>query len=265
MQPEPTSISDIPAYRELCRRAADDLAVFHGFRSHPTYAYIVETAVPEVGQDYGTIALETLPAYRGMLDEFRRNDGIGGPPLVRYPGFGVFAPNTLRYVKHAADIERHFEPLAGKRVAEIGAGYGGLCRILSTRFADIEFHIFDLPEALALAERYLDLLGVRGVYFHSCFDPIRLADVDLVISSYAFSELNRTEQDRYLDGVVVGARAGFIHYGNVVATGAERSHAVAAIEARIPQATVNDPRFRLGAMDVHCGISLITWGGRTVR
>ena len=265
MQPHPTSISDLPAYRELCRRAADDPAAFNAFRSDPTYAFIVETAAPETGRDYGTIALETLPSYQAALDEFRRNDGIGGPPLVRYPEFGAFAPTTLRYVKQAADIERHFAALHGRRVVEIGAGYGGLCRILSTRFLDMEFHIFDLPEALALAERYLGLLGVRGVRFHSCFDPIALDDVELVISSYAFSELNRGEQERYLAGVMAAARAGFIHYGNVVETGPERSHPVAAIRERIPGATIDDPRFRLGAMDLHCGVSLITWGCVTAR
>lgn len=75
----------------------------------------------------------------------------------------------------------------------------------------MKYTLYDLPEALGLAERYL------GNY-EECRNNIRYADgghiyfednYDLVISEYAFCELRREVQDMYIEKVILKSRRGY--------------------------------------------------------
>ncbi|MFY8096141.1 MAG: putative sugar O-methyltransferase [Niveispirillum sp.] len=204
-----TSISDISDYRKFCAEAAETDEIFGSFRNHPIYKSIVETVSSEFGAQYATLAINKLPKILDYMDEFRRNDLYGGSQLFRYSNIGVFSPTTLRYIKFAIDMREMFGDLDAMRVAEIGVGYGGQCRILSALFKIKSYDLFDLPEPLLLARRYLDIFGLQNVNFCD-IDAGEFGPYDLVISNYAISEVEKSVQDKYIDKVILKSARGFV-------------------------------------------------------
>lgn len=214
-----TSISDVDRYNAVCDKAASDDMFFEIFRRHPVYMDIVETLPPEPGLEYIKIALQKCPDFAQRVDEFRRNDEVGSPLVATYSKIGAFAPTTLRYIKIAADLQAMFGDLTSARIAEIGVGYGGQCRILSCLHAFASYTIFDLPDALRLAERYLGHFNTPNV--HSASLSADSSTFDLVISNYALSEIRKDVQDEYIVKVLSKSKHGYIIY-NQQAFAAER-------------------------------------------
>jgi putative sugar O-methyltransferase len=206
---ERTSISDSSDYRNLCAEAAEMENVFGTFRAQPIYKSIVETVDAKSGAQYATVAINRFPKIIEYLDELRRNDLHGGPQIFRYSDIGAFSPTTLRYIKFAIDMKEMFGDLDGMRVAEIGVGYGGQCRILNTLFNIKSYDLFDLPETLLLARRYLDIFSLPNVYFVN-IDDGEFGPYDLVISNYAISEVEKSVQDKYIDRVILKSARGFL-------------------------------------------------------
>ncbi|MBJ7417317.1 MAG: putative sugar O-methyltransferase [Niveispirillum sp.] len=204
-----TSISDISDYRKLCAEAAEIDEIFGSFRNHPIYKSIVETVSSEYGSQYAALAFNKYPKILDYMDEFRRNDLYGGPQMFRYRSIGAFSPTTLRYIKFAIDIRELFGDLDGMRIAEIGVGYGGQCRILSALFKLKSYDLFDLPEPLQLAQRYLGAFYLDNLYFRD-IDADEFSDYDLVISNYAISEIEKSTQDKYIERLILKSKHGFI-------------------------------------------------------
>ena len=103
-----------------------------------------------------------------------------------------------------------------KSIAEIGIGYGGQCRIIKSMFPDVKYTLFDLPEVLGLAERYLNNYdqyksGIRYVDGGHIYIQ---DNYDMVISNYAFSELIPDVQDMYLDKVILRSKRGYITWNS---------------------------------------------------
>lgn len=75
-----------------------------------------------------------------------------------------------------------------------------------------------MPEALELAKKFLGKFclgeGNRINYIDGTED-IKKIEVDLLISNYAFSELNREIQDFYLDKIINHAASGYITWNSV--------------------------------------------------
>jgi hypothetical protein len=84
--------------------------------------------------------------------------------------------------------------LTGRRVVEIGGGWGGLCAVIHALSRPAGYVIVDLPSVLAAQQRALGLMGIRGVTFST--DAAELHG-DLLISDYAFSELTGEAQEQY--------------------------------------------------------------------
>ncbi|MBR1805481.1 MAG: putative sugar O-methyltransferase [Selenomonadaceae bacterium] len=145
---------------------------------------------------------------------FLENDSVGNPYLSRFD-FGdsmvIASPTTLRYVKVLVDVLTLFDATKIRTVTEIGGGYGGQCRILMN-FLPIElYNLVDLPEALALAEKFLTALDTAGdVRYLDGTHLYNDAPCDLVISDYAFSELSKSAQEVYLEKILSKARAGYV-------------------------------------------------------
>jgi hypothetical protein len=207
-----TSISDAGPYRSFCRRAAEDDAAFAAFRRNPVYTEVLEHTTVEQGAAYLSIINRdnpTLLAQHGA--RFLSGEHIGGPRLQFYAEAGMIAPSTLRYVKVLSDLQRLFGDLSGRRVVEIGVGYGGQCKIVSDVFRLASYSLVDLPEPLALAHRYLAGLQVPNVEYVT-MDELgpELDGWDLLISNYSFSELSRGIQDRYRELIVDRALEGYL-------------------------------------------------------
>jgi len=206
----PSSVSDNRSYPALCKRAASNDQVFATFKSQAAYGAILEHVPCSVGSQFLELALRRNPEFGLLLDRFRQNDRIGKPTVCDYGEYGQFSATTLRYVKVLSDLLGLFGALDGMRIAEIGAGYGGQC-LVSAQVAQWEsYTIIDLAPCLGLAERYLTTHGVPAVRFQPSGNPDAVGPCDLLISNYAFSELRRSVQDRYLDAIIRDASRGYV-------------------------------------------------------
>lgn len=213
--PQGSSISDQGLYPVFCRLAARDTTVFERFRRSLIYRSVLEHVSEDQGRAYiAELADPDLLAKR--LEAVVRTDGVGNPYQFPYGGFGVLSPSTLRYVKVLADLERLFGPLTGMSLAEIGVGYGGQCRVISAAASIAHYNLFDIPEVLELAGRFLDAAQVdmNKISGSDGRDPAA-GSFDLVISNYAFSELDRGVQEVYLDRVIMNSRRGYVTYNHI--------------------------------------------------
>jgi hypothetical protein len=204
-----SSVSDLPSYREFCAKAVSDQTVFDRFRGSGDMIGVVELRYLDLGWDYIRYINLYYPFLLDSLREFRKSDDIGDPPLFDYVPFGSFSPNTLRYIKILGDLISFFGDLSGSSILEIGGGFGGQCKILADYFALKEYTIVDLPEPLLLSKKYLDIFGVQNV----CYIPytkIEEKQSDLIISNYAFSELQKHVQDEYFDKLIRHSKAGYM-------------------------------------------------------
>lgn len=201
------------AYRRACHLAATHPAYFQTFRSQVDYVNAVE-----LGPD-GAFALYLLQhAYASTLEkleEFRKLDAIGGPITFDFPKIGPFSGTTLRYILIADQIEGLFSLPENPKIAEIGAGFGGQCYILSKLLPFSRYWIYDLPETEALIEKVIEELQVENVTCLPVDAPFPEDSIDLVISNYAFSECDREMQMEYFDKVIKKAARGYLLYNSV--------------------------------------------------
>ena len=207
-----SSISDDVAYRDVCAAAVADEEVFAQFRRLPAYTGILEHVSEDQGRQY---LAEIRRAAPWLLDPplVLPNDVLGGPGLATYPDFPTVSPTTLRYLKVLADLVTFFGPLADLRVVEVGAGYGGQARLIRSFFPTATHTIFDLPEPLALARKYLERSGIAdGVDYVACSTSADVPAVagDLFISNYALSECAPDWYDAYMRRVALGCPRGYI-------------------------------------------------------
>ena len=219
-----TSMSDDDVYPAFCYVVSKYNNFFRNFRRNDIYNRVLEHVTQHLGQEYlDVIGRNKMLQFTDMdWNEFRQNDLYGNPKVFPYKINGrsmVFSPTTLRYAKVLQDIVTLFETEKIGSVAEIGIGYGGECRILTSYLAGIRrYFLFDIPEVLGLAKKYLDkfeskadIRFVNGININvdeSC-------EYDVVISNYAFSELNRKVQDMYLAKVISKSRAGYITWNSL--------------------------------------------------
>ena len=209
-----TSLSDNQRYPQACLDAASDYAVFNNFRRLPDYNAILEHVTEAEGAEYLQLVAEDK-ALLAAIDEFRANDDWGNPRVYDYPEVGLISPTTLRYIKVLGDLKRHFGSLDNLRIAEIGVGYGGQCRVINAYYSPAEYTLIDIQPALALAQRYLDNYILHSRTIYHTMNQLAEANYDLVISNYAFTELPRTIQEVYFRKVIAPSRRGYITYNQI--------------------------------------------------
>lgn len=177
---------------------------------------MVEYFSPEVGQACFEYILKNR-AIRLTEDDwnfFLQSDSIGNPFIAEYKFDEqqiIGSPTTLRYIKVLIDVISLFDVNKFKTVTEIGIGYGGQCRVLKNALQIERYNLIDLPEVIALTEKFLTALNQKGDLRY--IDGTHLyQDVpcDFFISDYAFSELARPVQDMYFDRVLSKAKAGYV-------------------------------------------------------
>jgi len=104
------------------------------------------------------------------------------------------------YQLHLENIVKHFGPLDGMRICEIGGGYGGQAKAILDEYKPVWYHIIDLPEVCELQKRYEPRV--------STFTEPTYQDYDLVISNYALSEI--PDNKLYIDEVLRRSKHGYI-------------------------------------------------------
>jgi putative sugar O-methyltransferase len=203
------SISDSYDYKNICRLAYEDDKYFDTFKSNYSYNSILEHVTNEQGSLYLEYLYANFPEFENSIEKFKLNDKYGGTKKFSYGSIGEISPTTLRYIKVLSDIKSIFGDLSGKKIIEIGVGYGGQCFIINQFFDIKDYSLIDLDEALLLNEKYLNKLNIshRKIKIEEIYDINE--EYDLVISNYAYSEINRDLQELYWDKIISKSKNGY--------------------------------------------------------
>ena len=206
-------------YLDWVRAALENDDSFAAFRQLPGIKRTIDGVKPPQGSLYRKIALEQTPRLVDHLDKFKESDTVGSPETALYPE-GPMSPTTWRYIKVLSDLQTLFGSLDGWHVVEIGAGYGGQCKIINDVHHVGSYTIYDLEPVSRLARKYLESLGSPVVDRLTCPDFRRLGEddletYDLVISNWALSECIKEIQDRYIECVLRRSKRGYITYNQI--------------------------------------------------
>ena len=195
----------ISPYSQICTEAVEDDNVFNKFKTDPRYTAILEHVPVEQGKIYAQ-DIQDYDIDSDLINLFKENDIVGGANIINYgEPFGSISPSTLRYIQNALDISYFFGEGELNKIAEIGGGYGGLCKTISCLCDFGEYHIYDMKEASKLQEKYLSYFDIEGSVIHHS-EPEALEDIDLLISNYAYSELGENLQDLYYNNVIKNSK-----------------------------------------------------------
>jgi putative sugar O-methyltransferase len=179
----------------------------------------------------GEVSLKKIHAKRfenefySNITKIKKNDLIGNPTLHNFKNLQALSSSSIQYALDALSIKRlvlkSFEnDLKQISVIEIGAGFGGLCRILSEFIPIQSYTIIDLPEALEIQKMYLKNYSeiFNKTIFINALDGekvARLNDPDLVISCAALAELSRETQLDYNNQIIHKSQLAYISYNTL--------------------------------------------------
>jgi len=209
-----TSLSDNKDYPAFCAEAAADSEIFATFRRAKDYSEILEHVSDHLGKRYLKVIRQD-PSILAAAAATCASDTVGDPITFHYPGLGNASPTTLRYLKVAADLKRHFGSGDWSRILEIGVGYGGQCRVLCAIFPVTAYTMVDLPPVLDLTAKFLSASAIDTPISFISADATQPAQSDLLISNYAFSELRREVQEEYFEQFVEGAEKGYMTFNRI--------------------------------------------------
>lgn len=164
-----------------------------------------------------------------LINLNRQNDLFGGPITFRYRGYGNVSPTTLRYISTALEIASKCGVSSNTSIVEIGCGYGGQAAVINRVFGVSDYTGFDLPPVLELIDRYLKGINSSLVIKRGSFEEIDYS-WDLAISNYAFSELSRDLQLKYLEEILTKCKSGFMIMNSGATNKTGRSTGKLAVE-----------------------------------
>ena len=168
-------------YLNACVHAAYSKYSFERFKSNTDYTAVLEHVGYEEGKQY---LKEIDIDYLDKLDEVKKNDSIGQPNTYEYPSIGEISPTTIRYIKNTSDIIKKFGT-SFDSIVEIGGGYGGLCKVMSSFVKFEQYLLLDLEECNMLSRKYLSYFNLPTMSYQA----EEIVDVednfDLLISNYA--------------------------------------------------------------------------------
>jgi hypothetical protein len=201
--------SAIDPYLNICKLSATRDEYFSNFKNHPAYRHVLEHVPYEEGLQYLS---EIKINYEDRLEKIKENDLIGSPITFDYDDIGNISPTTIRYIKNVSDIITKFGSNF-KTIVEIGGGYGGLCKVLSS-FIDFDSYLLvDLEECNLLSRRYLNHFNLPTFSYTS--EEIEVhEDFDLFISNYAFSECTRETQLEYIEKFLKKSKYFYMMHNN---------------------------------------------------
>ena len=212
-----TSITDSEMhtmYGELCRQASKDNKVFKNFRSYQVMIQAIDHVTIAQGELY-IDEIERKGPWRNQYSQIlNKIDSIGNPKQFRFK-HGKFSPTLLRYLKVYSDLVQQFGPLRNLSISEIGVGFGGQSSLISLIDQPIAYNLYDIPPVLELSQLFMSTLRIpRNFKSFDGRNPYP-SNQDLVLSNYAFSELNREIQSQYLESVILRSARGYITWNDL--------------------------------------------------
>lgn len=208
------SLSNNANYVGACEAAIQSRANFLRFRSCKSYRKILEHVSPRTGQAYlnlldsNGLAIKTLKQYRKQLNS-------GGPSMYWFPQLGMISPTSIRYAKVHQDISNLFGDISNFEIVEIGCGYGGMAAQILLSSQSTSYCLVDLPTVEKLALTYIQEVSPKILERISTSSEKSNKSYDLLISNYAFSELNRTLQDGYIEKYLLKSKRGYMIYNHI--------------------------------------------------
>ena len=206
------TLRQAPVLHDDVQSTLESDACFRNFRRTKGVIKVIENVKRETGAQCLPKIKRYLPDFHKWKAELMRNDEIGNPKRSFYFSTGLASPTTVRFIKMLADIHSLVGGCNGARVVEIGPGYGGLCRMLNAYYDIRSYTMIDLPEMLELQKRYLGHFGVDNIQYVDATKFSENIEADLFISTYAFSEVNRDQQEDYIERVISHCTHGYMLY-----------------------------------------------------
>ena len=197
-------------YLQICKLAAQSSDYFNIFKSHGAYRHVLEHVSEDEGQKY----LDEIKIdYMDKLSEIKQNDLLGGPVTYTYDKVGTISSTTLRYLKNTSDIITKFGN-SFDSIVEIGGGYGGLCKVMSSFVKFDQYLLLDLEQCNLLSRKYLSFFNLPTLSHRAEeIDEIN-ENFDLLISNYALSECDRETQIMYIEKFVKKSNKFYIMHNN---------------------------------------------------
>ena len=206
-----TSDSDSTYYSRFVESAIGSEAVFKDFRRNFHYRQILEHVNYSLGFEYlSKLSNQNIQDLKRFPDVVALSS-VGSPRRFYFKGLGLISPTVIRYQYVGQELKKHFGNSIGKNVVEIGVGFGGQYAVLINSQEIDEYTMFDLPQVIKLTHKVLKFAGVESSKINvGDIDEPSVHDCDLVISNYAFSELPQDVQKKYIEGVMVNSRRGYL-------------------------------------------------------
>jgi hypothetical protein len=159
--------------------------------------------------------LKSLDYVKESLDQLKP---LNHEDSIIHPEHGVDSA-IIRSLLTFVLVENLLSRFDGQEVVEIGAGIATFAATVMTLSTPKRYTIYDLPDILELQKLFL-----HRVLPSSKFDRIRFCSAheisgnesfDLVYSTYAFSELEFSVAEKYLENVVKQSKVGFMTYNHL--------------------------------------------------
>lgn len=204
------SLADNNVYPNFCLLASQCDSIFNEFKNNDIYTKVLEHVNHYDGEKYITEIKSKNFSLLEHLDKFKENDILGNPDKYCFEQpFNVMSPTTIRYIKVLYDLYELCGDLTDKDIVEIGAGYGGQCKIINSAFKFKQYNILDLREVNPLISKYLTKLNITNFNIID-FNNFNKFNTYLAISNYAFSECSKDIQEVYINKVLKNAEHGYM-------------------------------------------------------
>jgi putative sugar O-methyltransferase len=209
--------NDIGQYLYACKLAATDDSFFNRFKQDGRYRQILEHVSLDEAIQYTKEFCVSNSEVLKYLDKFKENDLYGSPDLYDFDGLGKISPTTIRYIKNTFDIVKNFDISSIKNIVEIGGGYGGLCKTISSVIEFDNYVLFDLSEANLLSKKYISKFEhlEEKVQAFTLDELGEIDGIDLLISNYAFSEVSLDIQERYYNNIIKKSKNVYIVFNQI--------------------------------------------------
>jgi hypothetical protein len=208
-----TSLTDSSSYApyiQLCSEAGEVEAIFANFRRYKAMVGVLDHVSLSQGCDYLNEVKLRGNWDKKLQNTIQRLDSVGNPRQYQFSRNFIASPTLLRYAKVYSDLICLFGSLEKLKIAEIGVGFGGQSALITILSTPEKYFLYDLEEVLSLVRRFHRELALEDQFYGLDGRNPNNENVDLVISNYAFSELNRDTQEKYLSNVILGAKCGYI-------------------------------------------------------
>ena len=230
-----SSITDEPNYLTVCTLAQKDGKILSKFKSCYEYRLVLEHVSRSQGEKY----LSQIRNNQRIINNMKEiaSTEIGEPFTYQYSELGSISPTQIRYAKILQDLERMFDFPKIRQIVEIGIGNGGQAAQICNLSQLDSYTFIDLEPVLSLTQIVLSNHKFKTHFEFLSPDQVYSLSSDLFLSNYAFSELNKASQDRYIENVLKSSKRGFMLF-NHIHENPETGYSALEILERIPGSAI---------------------------